>query len=560
MSIATETFTTMVEPRCSGQDNDNGIAVVGAIVRNERRVSDVEIENLPDRWRIMAAQLRPAHATDRPHIFIRETSSWPDQSEMLLAILGDDDRDKNNRVVADASPSDRSHLTVAPPSMPALPVDARPDSELAALGGRWLDSYMAYAVAVSPMTPGSFHESGGLFLVSQVIARRLRVRLSIGDIFPNLYILWIALSTIYSKTTALNVVRRIASHHFPHLLASQEFTPEALLTDMAGVEPLNLSRLPESEQAAWRKARSFCAQQSLLNDEISGLFARSRRDYNAGLTELLLHFYDCPNQYRKSTRGNGLLTIQNVYLSLIGASTPAAMAPYMRSEENWDNGLLSRCAILVPDDARPAFVSPSDHEVPPPDAVVESLLRLSSRLPDPAFPEAPEALVVMFGDGAFDKWQAYIRAVRHDMLIDGGVDHRLHATYGRLTTQVLKIATILAAMDWPGDRRSPVIELRHLHRALTIGETWRQSAHRALASVSMSKQNEQCERILKSIAKGGAEGVTINQIRQNNRDIDQRDIVQMVQSLLVSGEIEQVPDPEKRGRGRPTNRYRIVRD
>ena len=85
---------------------------------------------------------------------------------------------------------------------------------------------------------------------------------------------------------------------------------------------------------------------------------------------------------------------------------------------------------------------------------------------------------------AIDLWEAYSKTVRHDLLVraTGGsikLDRRLFSTYGRLPTQALKVAIILAALDWQssGDIR---IDLAHMRHALRIVERWRISAHRTL--------------------------------------------------------------------------------
>jgi len=48
--------------------------------------------------------------------------------------------------------------------IPDLPEAARLDPELSAGAGAWVDLYCDYAMAVSPMTPRSFHESAALWL------------------------------------------------------------------------------------------------------------------------------------------------------------------------------------------------------------------------------------------------------------------------------------------------------------------------------------------------------------------------------------------------------------
>ena len=88
--------------------------------------------------------------------------------------------------------------------------------------GAWLDRYAAYGMSISPMTPRAFHESAGLSLGATAIARRLHVPMRYGLVYPNLFVLWVARTTIFHKSTAMDAARDIARAAFPHLLAPQE--------------------------------------------------------------------------------------------------------------------------------------------------------------------------------------------------------------------------------------------------------------------------------------------------------------------------------------------------
>jgi hypothetical protein len=127
------------------------------------------------------------------------------------------------------------------PSCPPLPATVLLDHDLAQTGSSWLNEYMAYAQAKSPLTPTLFHESAGLVLISAIIARRLVLPMSFGDIYPNLYVMWIAPSTVYAKSTALNIASDLLLESFPHLLSPQDSTPEALISDMSGQMPKNIA-------------------------------------------------------------------------------------------------------------------------------------------------------------------------------------------------------------------------------------------------------------------------------------------------------------------------------
>lgn len=284
---------------------------------------------------------------------------------------------------------------------PDLPVAACPDPQLAAAAGGWIDDYVRYAQSISPMTPPLFHQSAGLWLGSAAIARRLAVPLPHDNAFPNLSVLWVAPTTIFRKSTALNVARRLVANAFPHLLLPQEMTPEALQSDLGGQPPTKLDGLPEMEQARWRQSRDFAAQRALAYDELSGLLAAAGRDYAAGLIETLLRLIDCEEHFVRSTRSQGRVAIQNAYLSILGASTPRAMGPHLGAERLWAMGWWPRFAILTPQVTKPAWAQPTT-DGPPSEDLLRPLRNLYQRLPTPTWPEPAKYRAVTLGPGVFD--------------------------------------------------------------------------------------------------------------------------------------------------------------
>jgi len=95
---------------------------------------------------------------------------------------------------------------------PALPDYARLSDEQVAAArqtGQWLDAFVAFASAVSPLTPPALHLAAGVFLGGVAIARRLYLDLksSTRVIYPNLYLLYVGSSTVQRTSTALHVVK-----------------------------------------------------------------------------------------------------------------------------------------------------------------------------------------------------------------------------------------------------------------------------------------------------------------------------------------------------------------
>lgn len=422
--------------------------------------------------------------------------------------------------------------------------------------GDWLETYVRHADAISPMTPTEFHEAAGLWLGGVAIARRLVLAMPYGEVFPNLWALWVAPTTLWRKSTGLDVARHLALDAVPHLLAAQDTTPEALLSDMAGKEPAGWEEMPDEELALWRRERAFCAQRGLLLDELSGLLAGAGRDYNAGLVEAFLRFYDGERRFTRSTRGQGRVVVKHACLSILGASTPSAMLPHLGAERLWANGWWPRFALLAPPEGRPDWRRAQGTERPA--ELAEGLVALHRRLGEPEWPDPPKALAVELGPGVYDAWEVYNKALSYDLLLGDDVDGRLWGTYGRLPTQALKVAVILAALDWPNGQRVPIVTMPHLTRALYVAEGWRRSAHRVLAVMEDAQGEGVSERVLRYVARAGEHGVTLRDLYRGLH-LPVAEAEGHVQDLMHTGEIEALEEGEGRANGgRRTMRYRMV--
>src|SRR5690606_34970415 len=102
------------------------------------------------------------------------------------------------------------HTTPSPrPPAPELPQPAQAITEHNAPCGTWLDDYVAYAAQAAPMTPMSFHELAGLMAVSIAVAGRLHLPLPARSLYPNLYALFLAPSTIAHKSTGFGLLEQL---------------------------------------------------------------------------------------------------------------------------------------------------------------------------------------------------------------------------------------------------------------------------------------------------------------------------------------------------------------
>jgi hypothetical protein len=515
-------------------------------------VADIDMGAVGEPWASLTQAIVEVGSGERLAAFEHALSKLPDgQAAEVRAKVG-----KAGRAILQGH-SDRAMVSlpdVAGPIIPDLPQAARLTPELESQGaeaGRWLDAYVSFACDVSPLTPPELHQSAGLWLGSVAIARRVRLRLRHDDLFPNLLVLWICDTTIYAKTTGLNIAKRLARTVFPHLLAVSEFSPEALLDDFAGRQPLGLQDLPEEDRRLWIERRNLAAQRGIVLDEAASLFSSFKRDYNAGLPYYLLRLSDCDPEVEKLTRGSGKVVAHNTYLSFLGSTTAASM---MRTDLDflWGSGLWPRFALLTPS-VLPPWRSPKPGHCDPPQALTRTLRRLAEeKLPKPVYPAAPTTCDVQLGDGVHAAWRAYARAMIRDILTSAEApDKRLWGVYGRLPSQAFKIAVILAALDWAEGDGGPVplVSLAHWARGQTIAESWRASAHRLLDSLSnrrVVEEHNKEDRILHMILAAGTRGITARSIYRT-LGLRRAEFDLAVAGLVRDGLIRQVEIKPARG-------------
>jgi hypothetical protein len=438
-------------------------------------------------------------------------------------------------------------------SYPPLPAAATAVYQQQGPCGHWLDAYIRFAQAAAPMAPRKLHESAGLFAVSAAIARRLVLHASVEEIYPNLYTLFMSPSTIYTKSTGLNIVEKLLYRAgLFHLLLPQRATPQALVND------LSEQKLPTrgANLEKFFRRRAFAAQRSYVRDEVSGLFAEMRREYNAGLLELLLELYNCKAELTEMTVSRGDVTITDSYMSFFGISTPSEMSPHLANPTFWSNGLWARFALITPDESPRYAFYPQQ---------VEGLDELATRLRAmyDLFPE-PQAELVQEEDeqgksapvirvynkqpprpahlapGVWDAWAAYHRAC-YDIACAESIADELRPNYGRFPTMAVKVAMVLAVMD--SAELPVVVSLAHYARAQQIVEGWRASLHHIWEQQAETEDETNARRIYDWIRQHGS---ATSRLLQQRLHIHARPVREALQVLEESGQVE------RREQGRTT--------
>jgi hypothetical protein len=273
------------------------------------------------------------------------------------------------------------------------PVNEPPKTDYRLPG--WLEQYVEWAGTTGNQTPILFHQAAGLWLLSTAVGRRLYGEAPWGvKLYPNLYLMLVAGTTFYRKSTAYKLAEQVARDAIPHMLMPTPGSPERFQEALAGRLPSNFDKLTREQQERLTKAQPFAAQRGLLKDEVAGLFGTiNKRDYMTGMKDLLMELYDCPDYFDKDTQ-SGLNIVENAALSILGVTTPAGLGSAV-SHTDWANGLLIRFALLTPEAHYKERPAAKTYRAAP-QKLIDDLRALHERLPGPEQTEmglgAPSAL------------------------------------------------------------------------------------------------------------------------------------------------------------------------
>jgi hypothetical protein len=421
--------------------------------------------------------------------------------------------------------------------MPELPTSVWEALGTESVRGTWVDQYTEAVAKLTPRTPEYYHEAAALWAVSTLVARRVVVPKSVtgfDNVYPNLYILLLAPSGQFRKTTAITPTAELAYSLFPERMLTRLATPEGLLDELAGKDPSNYKDLSERDQAIWDARKNNPAQKGLLIDEFGVFMDFAGKDYNAGLVGLFMRLYDCPELDDRHTRKDGVLVIHDAYMSILGATTPSSIGESLGTTKAWANGWWARFAILTPNTEK-EWARPMGFEGLP-QHIWDGLQEVREQLPPMG---THITLQAAFEDeattDAFWKYAEVVDTKLLPNLADIGTE-RFESSYSRLPATVLKVATLFATLEYHKGKDLVEIRLPHLRRAVEVVESWRQSLHRVFRYQTQEDRVTLPDRILKRLAKVQSKGATCRDLYRVLNST-QQDVQRELDTMLQNKEV-----------------------
>lgn len=163
---------------------------------------------------------------------------------------------------------------------PAVDTQLLTDEERERLEGAeptFIERYIEWASSLGDAAP-QYHQAGAFVILSSLLAGSIRLPTSYGTIIPNLWFMILADTTLTRKTTAMDIAMDLVMEIDDDVVMATDGSLEGLLSALGS-----------------RPGRPSV----FLRDEFSGLLeAMTKKDYMAGMPELLTKLYDGKFQKR----------------------------------------------------------------------------------------------------------------------------------------------------------------------------------------------------------------------------------------------------------------------
>ena len=372
----------------------------------------------------------------------------------------------------------------------------------------WITEYLKYTENTE--SAAIFHKWTAISVIAAVLRRKTWFNFGRIQVFPNMYIVFVAEPGIARKTQAISFGEEILTEISGITLAADTTTVQALLDDIE--EAITSHLMPNGENFTH-------ASLTISSGEFES-FLGDKRD-NARMLVILTDLFDCKKKpFKTRTRHSGSNEIPNPYLNLIAATTPESLANSLPSTAI-GGGLTSRIIFIWAEGKRRKVDVP---EKPPShlkDALVKDLAVISRISGGYSFSSAGREWWRDFY-AKFD--EADQRRICKDPAFRGW--------YSRKPLFILKLATIFAASA----SSDLTINPSTLDTALTHIEDAERAMTRTFSAVGRSTVTTDVDMVRRIIEAHKC--ISENSLLQMVwRDVDSRKFDTVIHTILRSGEI-----------------------
>lgn len=365
--------------------------------------------------------------------------------------------------------------------------------------------------------PLAFHKWTAIGCISSALQRRVYIKWGMDLIRPNLYIILVGPSAQTRKSTALMIGRDLVkSINVP--MIGQDNSPEAVIREIKS----HMLTYHEGSQVRFQSALACFAS------ELAVFLGRQNNEFQAYLTD----WYDSPDDWKRTTKHQGIDDITGLCFNLIGAMAPDWI-PHIFLPESIGGGFTSRIIFVA--EARKAKTVVNPNKMMPTNGrrteLLHDLEMIHTMVGEYYLSDAAESF--------YEEWYSTddARVQEGDFPIK---DPAFHHYCGRRGTLLKKISMVMAASA----REGFVIEKEDIQKALEAMEEAERKMAGLFASVGRSAVSRQGSLISNYVRdhKGAWKSEILREFLQ---DISLEALEDVEKTLEVAKMIKVVRDTEK---------------
>jgi hypothetical protein len=377
----------------------------------------------------------------------------------------------------------------------------------------YINRYLRYTA--NQESPDIFHVWGAITTMAHAVGRNIWVDQSYFKIYANQYVILVAGSGACKKGAALGVARGLIQDALgdrdDKLFIPGKIYKEALIRVMNKrvADPFSKDDTPVQVHRAI----------TLYSPELGSFLDKNMQQ--SGMADFLTEIYDCPTDHDHITKNAGVDKLKDVWVSMIGATTPTWMQRNM-TPAVFGEGFVSRTMLIYADKPKGSFPRPTiTEEMKHTRAqLVADLDRFSHLRGD-----------FTFGPGAgefFDKWyDGRDRGGRGVSVESGFVE--------REPDHVLKVGMMFSLSAGT----EPLIHVPHLEAAIKLVGRIKATMSHALAGAQAEAGQQSMFQVLATIQKWeDSRGATLQQLgRRLFNSLDPETIQKCIVGLRQNGQI-----------------------
>jgi hypothetical protein len=386
--------------------------------------------------------------------------------------------------------------------------------------------YMNYGESISDSYV-DYWFAGALVSLSIAANRNIMIGLKQGDVFPNIWVNMLGLSSVSRKSTSVDKTEELIDSISPDYRAKMpdEFSPEAMIEHL-----------------------DSCPKAFMIKDEAAGFLSLMQKEYMRGTKDTLMKLYDGKSIHRelRTSRRKADKTdfhVENPYLTMLLATTPNAFAANT-SLLDITSGWLPRFLHFYPNATKKRWMPLEEGAVET--SSLESVCqeRLSHIAEELCYQEEPTQMHLSErAAGCYIDWQHQ----RETEIVRSGDDQRAQF-YSRLAVYVLKMA-MLFTIGRTDYRDGMEISKEHIVEATRlVDEYFMPMAIAVCDMVGREADRNLQDRIIAILTSRGGKLAKRDLMRATH--VKKRDMDDALEALLESGEIQQVAVKNPQGKGK----------